>query len=154
MNNKVIIVIVAILLFAGLGYIMMNQSTNQTEQIPSTEDQQMAPTSQEFTVTLSEQNVSGESGTATFTEENGQVKVTLNLTGVPQEVTQPAHIHVGACPDVGEVKYPLTSPVNGVSETILDTTLDQIRSEYPLGLNIHKSTDEPGVYVSCGDLTF
>lgn len=103
-------------------------------------------------VALSEQNKSGESGTATLTEVNGKVNVTLTLTGAPANVTQPAHIHVGPCPDVGAVKYALAFPVNGKSETELNVTLDQLRSELPLVINVHKSGAEANVYVSCGDL--
>lgn len=107
----------------------------------------------EITVTLSEQNNSSVSGTATLTEKEGKVKVTLKLTGAPAGITQPAHIHMGKCPEVGAVKYPLTSPVDGMSETMLDVSLDKLLSELPLGINVHKSTTASTVYVSCGDLT-
>lgn len=102
---------------------------------------------------MSEQNNSGEFGTATLTEENDKVKVVLKMTGAPAGVTQPAHIHIGSCPEVGAVKYPLTSPVNGLSETTLDVTLDQLKAAMPLAINVHKSVPEGSVYVSCGDLT-
>lgn len=154
MNKNLLLIILGLLIVAGAGYFILNKSTSQpTQQTPSPAQQATPTTSQEYTLTLSQQNVSSESGTATLTQENGQVKITLNLTGAPQDVTQPAHIHLGTCPDVGEVKYALTSPVNGMSETVLDVTLDQIRSELPLGINVHKSTSEAKVYVSCGDLT-
>src|SRR5260221_2068043 len=61
------------------------------------------------TVNLDTQNKSGESGTATLQEVDGKVVVTLSLTGFPTGVTQPAHIHVGSCPNPGAVKFPLTS---------------------------------------------
>lgn len=143
-----------ILVLVGVWYFVFNKPS-QTEPAPATTTEETASPSatvSEVTVTLSQQNKSGESGTATLAEVDGKVTVTLNLTGAPADVTQPAHIHVGACPDVGAVKYPLTSPVNGVSETVLDVTLDQLRSELPLGVNVHKSAKEVSVYVSCGDL--
>jgi len=149
MNKNLLIGLAAVVVIV-IGYMSLNKS-NPAQPVPSIEETIM-PALQQFTVTLSEQNASGESGTATLVEENGKVKVTLQLTGAAQDVTQPAHIHVGSCPDVGEVKYPLTSPVNGMSETMLDVSLDQLRSEQPLGLNVHKSTTEASVYVSCGDL--
>ncbi len=154
MNRNLLLVIIGIIIIGGAGYFILNKSTTQpAEQTPVPTDQATPTPSQAYTLTLSEQNESSESGTATLIEENGNVKVTLNLTGAPAGVTQPAHIHVGSCPDVGAVKYALTSPVNGVSETILDVTLDQIRSELPLGINVHKSEDEAKVYVACGDVT-
>lgn len=104
------------------------------------------------TVTLSTQNNSGESGTATLKEENGKVKVTLNLTGAPASVSQPAHVHLGSCTSLGGVKHSLMYPLNGKSETTLDTTFDQLKAGLPLAINVHKSETEAGVYVSCGDL--
>ena len=117
-----------------------------------------APTSDAMkkvvTVDLGEENDSGESGTATLEEKEGKVTVTVNLAGYPTDGTaQPAHLHVGACPGVGAVKYPLTSIVNGTSVTTLDVTLAQLTSELPLALNVHKSAAEAKVYTACGGLS-
>ena len=144
----VIVLIVGYLLFSNMQQAPTPQPTTTTTQ--ETASPSAAPS--EISVTLSEQNKSGELGTATLMEVDGKVKVTLKLTGAPTGVAQPAHIHVGACPDVGAVKYPLTSPIDGMSETVLDVTLAQLKSELPLGINVHKSGDEVKVYVSCGDL--
>ncbi|MCH8325853.1 MAG: hypothetical protein IIB83_04735 [Bacteroidetes bacterium] len=107
-----------------------------------------------ITVELTEENDSDESGKAKLVEENNQVTVTINMDGFPEDVSQPAHIHLGSCLDVGEVKYPLTNILNGESTTTIDVTLDQLKSELPLAINIHKSVDEAGVYVSCGNIVF
>lgn len=148
-KNLVIGIIVVLVLLAGY-FVISGQQTPQAP-VPAPVEKETA-TLTEITVALSEQNASGESGSATLMEVDGKVKVTLTMTGAPSGVTQPAHIHVGACPDVGAVKYPLTSPVDGVSETMLDVTLAQLKSELPLGINVHKSADEATVYVSCGDI--
>ena len=156
MNKNLTYVILGILVLVGVWYFVFNKPSQPATPPTTTIQEQTASPSAvmtDITVTLSEQNKSGEVGTATLSEVDGKVKVTLNLTGAPADVTQPAHIHVGACPDVGAVKYPLTSPVNGVSETMLDVTLAQLKSELPLGINVHKSAKEASVYVSCGDLT-
>lgn len=144
----VVVLVVGYLLFSNMQQTPTPQPTTTTTQ----ETASPSATPSEISVTLSEQNTSGESGTATLMEVDGKVKVTLKLTGAPSGVVQPAHIHVGACPDVGAVKYPLTSPVDGMSETTLDVTLAQLKSELPLGINVHKSAAEAKVYVSCGDL--
>ena len=108
-----------------------------------------------ITVELTEENDSDESGKAKLVEENNQVTVvTISMDGAPEDVSQPAHIHLGSCLDVGEVKYPLTNILNGESTTTIDVTLDQLKSELPLAINIHKSVDEAGVYVSCGNIIF
>lgn len=105
-----------------------------------------------MTVPLYAQNTSGEEGTAVLTDVNGKTKVVLALTGAPVGVSQPAHIHVGACPMPGAVKYPLSNVVGGASETTLDVSLTQLKGELPLAVNVHKSGTEASVYVSCGDL--
>jgi hypothetical protein len=105
------------------------------------------------TVTLSEENGSGETGTATLEEVNGKVQVTVALSGYPTDGTpQPAHLHVGACPGVGAVKYPLTPIVGGASVTMLDVSLSDLKAQLPLALNVHKSAKEAGVYTACGAL--
>ena len=139
----IVILLVGYMLFTNRQQPVAPQTETTTEEVPNATSEVM--------VTLSEQNASGESGTATLIEVDGKVKVTLKL-GAPVGVTQPAHIHVGACPDVGAVKYPLTSPVDGMSETTLDITLAELKSGLPLGINVHKSAQEASVYVSCGDL--
>src|SRR3989344_3131123 len=65
-------------------------------------------------IKLSEQNNSGQKGEVTITPMGtSSVKVIVNITGKPATTTQPAHIHVGACPNPGAVRYPLTSVGKG-----------------------------------------
>ena len=104
------------------------------------------------TVTLDTQNNSGQSGTATLTEENGKVKVMLSLTGGDYTSPQPAHIHAGACPTPGAVTYPLTNVVNGKSETTINATMEQLKAKMPLAINVHKSAEEATMYTACGDI--
>lgn len=106
----------------------------------------------ESTVQLAQQNESKQSGTAILTEKDGKVTVTLNITGGVADIPQPAHIHLGSCPNVGSVAYPLTNVVDGTSETVLGVTLADLAAKQPLGINVHKSAAEAKVYVSCGDL--
>lgn len=148
--DKVWVVLIAVLIFAGGAYLLMMGN----ETAPATEDitQTVPSLDTEQIVALSEQNASGESGTAVLVERNGKVVVTLDTVGGPTDVPQPAHIHTGACPDVAGVVYPLTNVVNGKSETTLDVTLSELAALQPLGINIHKSVPEAKVYVSCGDL--
>lgn len=155
MNKNLTYALVGILVLVGVWFLLFNKPSPPAQQPVTTTSQETASpsaTPSEISVTVSEQNKSDESGTATLMEVDGKVKVTLKLTGAPAGVTQPAHIHVGKCPDVGAVKYPLTSPIDGMSETMLDVTLAELKSELPLGINVHKSATEAKVYVSCGDL--
>src|SRR5690348_7290870 len=59
-------------------------------------------------VVLKAQNGSKQEGVATLQEVDGKVKVMIAVTSLGT-APQPAHIHVGACPNPGAVKYPLTS---------------------------------------------
>lgn len=121
------------------------------EPSPSTEASEAGT----LTVNLAAQNRSGQNGTATLTEENGKVMVTMSLTGTSSTASaQPAHIHAGKCPDVGEVVNALTSLVNGKSTTTLNTTLSALKAKAPLAINVHKSVSEISTYTACGDIKF
>lgn len=146
----------AIVIIIGGFLLLSARQTPQTSPTP-TPIQATAtpgiPAVIEKSILLSEQNNSGVSGSAVLREENDQVTVTLNITGGPSGTPQPAHIHVGACPDVGNVKYPLTNVVDGQSQTVLNVTLDQLKAEQPLAINVHKSAAQITAYTACGDLT-
>lgn len=120
---------------------------------PTLEQTTTAPTTS-VVVQLTEQNNLGQSGTATFADNAaGKLVVTLALTGGTFTAAQPAHIHLGACPAPGAVKYPLTNVVNGKSVTTLDVSWqDLVATGTPLAVNVHKSAAESKVYTACGDL--
>lgn len=153
-RNLWIVVAVAIVIIIG-GFLLL--SARQAPPITPTPTPIQAtatpgiPAVMEKSILLSEQNNSGVSGSAVLKEENGKVTVTLSLTGGPKTTPQPAHIHIGACPDVGNVKYPLTNVVDGQSQTILNVTLDQLKAGQPLAINVHKSAAQITVYTACGN---
>ncbi len=68
-----------------------------------------------ITVDLAEENESGQSGTATLTPNaDGTFDVAIELSQ-RGDAPQPAHIHEGTCPDVGDVAAPLNDVVGGAS---------------------------------------
>src|SRR5947209_13790516 len=70
-------------------------------------------------------------GSVMLQDLGSQVKVTITMTAPSPEgasASQPAHIHVGTCPGVGAVKYPLTNVVNGTSVTTVNTTVAELMS--------------------------
>mgnify|MGYP001583129297 CR=1 FL=1 len=105
----------------------------------------------ESKVALVAQNDSGESGVAIIRDEGGKAKVILNLRNTPA-IPQPAHIHLGACPTPAAVKYPLANVVNGVSETLLAVSANELLKQLPLAINVHKSSDDLKTYVACGNI--
>jgi hypothetical protein len=104
-------------------------------------------------VQLAADNNSGETGAALLTEVNGKTTVVITIVGEPAGATQPAHIHNGQCgPTLGNIVYPLTDVVNGVSTTTINVTMAQLKSA-KYGLNGHKSAAEIGTTTFCGNLT-
>src|SRR3989344_2969073 len=106
-------------------------------------------------VKLNEQNTSGQGGQAVIVQiGTSTVRVIVNLAGKPSGVPQPSHIHIGACPNPGAVKYPLTNVDKGASQTdIPNMTIEQLLSELPLAINVHKSATQSSIYVACGNIT-
>lgn len=157
--NKSVWIVPVVIVLAVVAFLLYNnlQTANAPVPLPTPIVETVVsptPATKTLTVNLAAQNNSSESGTAVLTETGGKVMVSLNLTGVPAGVVQPAHIHKGSCPKPGDVLHPLTSPVDGKSETTVDTTFDLLKTEMPLAVNVHKSAAQSTVYVSCGNLTF
>jgi len=135
-NTLVWIIVIAAVAYGSYWY--MNRSSVYKER--------------SITVSLNQQNNSGISGKALLTGAGEQTIVKLDFTGAPKDVVQPAHIHAGSCAAIGGVKYPLTFPTNGASNTTLNVSLDSLLKELPLAVNVHKSASEASVYVACGDI--
>jgi hypothetical protein len=108
----------------------------------------------EVSIDLSEQNASGQSGTATLSpNDDGTVHVSLEISNPPAEA-QPAHIHQGTCAELDPTPaFPLESVVNGTSESDVDVSLqDLLDAVDGYAINVHKSDAEADVYVACGDI--
>ena len=150
----VIYLIFGVIIYGAVYYFFLNKNNGYNDSKSSTQYSSPTPQamSKDVTVVLKPVNDSGEVGTAILSSENGVTKITISLTGYAEDIEQPAHIHIGECPGVGAVKYPLTPIVNGVSETLLDLTLESLKKELPLAINVHKSATEASVYTACGPL--
>ena len=67
---------------------------------------------------------------------------------MPAGVSQPAHIHLGTCDNLDKApKWNLQPVKNGQSITELAVPLLKDKA----AINVHKSTAEAHVYVSCGN---
>ena len=101
------------------------------------------------TVSLGEQNKSGESGTATITQQGDKTQVVLEMKGAPNEA-QPAHIHNGSCASLDpKPRIPLQNVMNGKSTTTLTMPMSEVTKG---AINVHKSATDLKTYVACGDL--
>src|SRR5258706_2763927 len=155
--------VVGIIIYGAAYYFLFSKKGGynaQTTQYPSpthsASSGQASPsvsqaTTSAMTVLLATENKSGESGTAILKEVAGKTVVTLSLIGYPANA-QPAHIHIGACPGVGAVKYPLTNVVNGQSVTTLHVTIAELEQELPLAINVNASAKDINNYTACGPL--
>jgi hypothetical protein len=104
-----------------------------------------------LTVTLNQQNASGESGSAKLTQTGSDVTVVISLKGAPA-TAQPAHIHDGTCANLKGVAYPLTSVVSGSSTTVVKgITIDKLLGG-TYAINVHESAADLGKYVACGNI--
>ena len=104
------------------------------------------------TVTMAAENNSGETGTATLTQDGSDVMVKIALTGAPKEA-QPAHIHDGTCAKLNPApKYPLNSVVDGASSSVVKNVKLSDLTSSPYVINVHKSTSDIPTYVSCGEI--
>ncbi|MBI2965390.1 MAG: DUF4331 family protein, partial [Chloroflexi bacterium] len=102
---------------------------------------------------INEQNKSGQSGKATLSADGDKTIVKVTTKGFTPGVEQPIHIHKPSpCDKLGGVDYPLTTMVDGQSETVVNAKLSDILSQ-PRAVNIHKSKTEGSVYTACGNLS-
>jgi hypothetical protein len=103
-----------------------------------------------LTLTLSEQDGSGQSGTATLTPDGERTRIVVELSN-PPAVPQPSHVHSGTCDDIGAVVAPLESVEDGRAETVVSKSLDELRSG-GLIVHAHKSEAESKVSVACAEI--
>jgi hypothetical protein len=108
--------------------------------------------SAEVLVDILEQNGSGQSGTATLTAEGDGTLVVIETFSPFGREHQPAHIHEGTCADLDpEPAFPLPDLVDGVAGDTVPISIDELR-EGAYAINIHRSIDQPDLYVACGDI--
>jgi hypothetical protein len=105
-----------------------------------------------LTVAMKPLNDSGESGTATLSQQSDGVKVVVALKNAPA-AGQPTHIHIGTCGNIKAApEYALVSLENGASTSVVKgVTIDQLLAGH-YAINVHKSADDLGTYVACGDI--
>jgi hypothetical protein len=106
---------------------------------------------QAVTVTLGPGRDASQPGTAVLTARGNQTEVVINIAPGAAGVAQPVHIHEGACPGVGAVKFPLTNIVDGKSTTTVDSPLSGLQTG-SFSINAHRSQAEVAVYTACGNI--
>jgi hypothetical protein len=101
---------------------------------------------------INAQNGSGQHGTIALKPRGPKTVVEIHLLGAPN-TAEPAHIHSGSCSHLNPApKYPLTSVVDGISETTVNEPLSVLIAGN-LAVNVHKSASDLKTYVACGGLS-
>jgi Cu/Zn superoxide dismutase len=121
--------------------------------VPATVLAQMSPADDHLSIPVYSQNGSGEWGTVTFLQRGPNLVVYVEMTN-PTAATQPVHIHDGTCAKLNpKPKYPLMNLSNGSSSTTLENVSLTALLAGPFAVNVHKSPNEVGTYVACGNIT-
>jgi hypothetical protein len=114
------------------------------------------PNKTRASVTFTELNDSGLSGTAELTSRGKRTEVSMRINGVVG--VNPTHIHTGTCDDLDpNPKYPLTNielnttELVGTSDSVVDVPLDELLASPHLIL-IHKSPEDLNTYYACGNI--
>ena len=104
------------------------------------------------TIPMKALNNSGETGTAVLTQQDEGVQVVVTLKNTPSN-EQPTHIHAGTCSNINKApEYGLRNTVDGKSSTIVRGIKLSDLTSGKYAINVHKSADDLGTYVSCGDI--
>lgn len=153
MQNWMWIVLAGLIVIAGVLFFQGTQPTSVPQPEGIGGGPGVLPKKMEIELNAVDKEQIDQSGRVFFEERDGKVTVTVDVNKVEGLNNQPAHIHAGECPGVGEVLYPLSNVVDGRSVTEINATLDQLGdTQNPMALNIHKSAEESSVYTSCGNL--
>ncbi len=97
-------------------------------------------------------NGSHEDGSATLTQVTDGVRIVI-VIAQSMSGDQPTHIHLGTCGAIKKApEYALRSTGAGRSDTVVKgVSLDDLRKG-SYAINVHKSAQDLGTYVSCGDI--
>ncbi|OGK38468.1 hypothetical protein A3F34_00205 [Candidatus Roizmanbacteria bacterium RIFCSPHIGHO2_12_FULL_44_10] len=155
-QNKMIMWVIIALIIGGIAYYVYGGQGNKYGSSggvkeTTTKEAGTATTGTEIVLAPVAGHTPSQNGTANLEEKDGKVVVTLNVAPV-LDGPQPAHIHMGDCLATGDVVYPLTSLVEGKSISTLDVSMEALKAQLPLVINVHKSADEASVYTACGSL--
>ncbi len=81
---------------------------------------------------------------------DGMTHVKVHIEGMSEDMSMPAHIHMGTMEEYGPPKYALNNVENGMSETEVEVSLEELTSEDHV-IAVHMSEEDLTV-VAVGDI--
>ncbi len=109
--------------------------------------------SDSLTIPMKALSDSGETGTAVLTQQDDGVHVAVSLKNAPKDTPQPTHIHIGTCGNINKApEYALVNTVDGKGDSVVKGVKLSDLTAGKYAINVHKSGDDLGTYVSCGDI--
>ena len=105
-----------------------------------------------LTIALNAQNDSGETGTATLQQSGPDLLVFVRVKD-PVADNQPIHIHEGTCAKLNpKPQYPFPNLTHGRTQIKLKNVTIASLLATPHAINVHRSTTQAAIYVTCGDI--
>ena len=158
----IIIIFAALVVIGGLLFSSgreerpIVENTTAPEPVAAAEPRKIA-------VTLRALGNSLQTGEAVLRDFEGKMSVTAVISNFATSTEQPIQISLGTCANPGDLAYPLanlqqsdtTGTVGtnlGVSDTILDVSLDAFLLRGPLAITVRKMPEEAHVSVACGEI--
>ncbi len=134
------------------------EKPDPTDTVEPTPDETAEPTElptaepRMLSLALEEMGGSGKSGEAMLMEIGADLVVDLTVAPSDPADAHPAHIHLGTCAGQGAVTHPLTTVVDGLSESLLaGVTLTDVADGMHY-INIHESAANMGNILACGEI--
>ncbi len=81
---------------------------------------------------------------------DGMTHVKVHIEGMSEDMSMPAHIHMGTTDEYGPPKYALNNVENGMSETEVEVSLEELTSEEHV-IAVHMSEEDLTV-VAVGEI--
>lgn len=107
---------------------------------------------QRHTIKLKQVDNSGVWGMAVLRPKgDDRTMVSVSIRGAQRNVEQPVHIHSGTCDNVGEARYILRDVSRGISETIVDASVEELKNGNYV-INVQKSIKHMDRHIVCGEI--
>lgn len=158
----IIIVFAALIVIGGLLFSTGREEQPVAEETPA--EPVVATDDRKINIALQSLGDSLQMGEAVLRDFEGKTSITAVISSFVSDAEQPIQISSGTCTNPGELLYSLstlkqndtTGTVGtdlGVSDTILDVSLDDLLAKGPLAISVRKTPEEANVSVACGEIT-